>query len=109
MIEDNMLDAIIYNALGAWFLALGFQPNVWDPNDQSCVRNVGAHRIYYMDAAVPDHKLSSISTDSLYISLSEYLKTIRNINRDATFVIYSIEVYKCTCCDTSYVCISVYN
>ena len=94
-----MIDAIAIRTVEVWLLSRGFQlsENV-DPNDPACIRDYGPHRIYTVQARVPDG--FNVDRHELLDSLRNFLDEQARLPGTVRFHAYNVELYTSPYCGT---------
>ena len=97
MTPESIRTLVAVHILEVWLLTLGFQPTgYFDPYDPTCLRDYGPHRVYTLQAHVPD----GIAVDryELLDDLQQFLNEQTNLSGDTRFKAYNIELYESPYC-----------
>lgn len=90
--DETFLTAIAARTVEVWLLSLGFQPTgYFDPNDRECIRDYGPHRVYTVQARVPDG--FAVDRHELLGLLQDYLEQQARLPSAVRFRAYNIETY----------------
>ena len=107
MVNEEIRAQIAVKLLEYWLLSLSFQPTgFFDPDDPACMRDYGPHRVYCVQARVPN---------GLAVDRCELLDHLRNfLDEQAAlpgamrFNAYDIEMYTSPYCG-DYIFVSIYH
>ena len=105
MMDERFLSAIAVRTLEVWLLSLGFQPTGdFDPGAPECIRDFGPHRVYTVQAHVPDGWI--VDCCELLAILQGYLEEQAKLPGAIRFHAYNIDLYHSPYCG-SYVFASI--
>lgn len=97
MMDGHLLTALAVRVLEVWLLSLGLQPTGdFDPDDPACLRDYGPHRVWTVQARVPDGV--AVDRGLLFARLQSYLDEQSRHPGAVKFLPNDIELYTSPVC-----------
>ncbi|HHX23871.1 MAG TPA: hypothetical protein GX723_07695 [Thermoanaerobacterales bacterium] len=106
VIPQFVIDFIAVRIAEIFFLINGFELiDDWDINGPGCINDYGPHRVYHFCAKIQKGGLFYI--DAVDGWLTDYLEYINKALRIIKFHNYRIEIEQCSCCESTYIYMSL--
>lgn len=105
--NDRMLTILAFHILEVWLLTLGFQPSGGWNDDPNCVRDYGPHRVWTVDAHIPDGM--ALDRELLWEDLNVYIQAHNSLPTAVKFGAYGIDIYDCPYGSGKYIYVSIYQ
>ena len=95
--NQDILMQIAVHLLEVWLLSLGLQPTGdFDPNDPACMCDYGPHRVYTVQAHIPDG--FDVDPQILFDYLQKFLNKQAALPGAIRFNAYNIDLYHSPYC-----------
>lgn len=105
--NDSTLALIAKNVLTGFLLSLGIIPS--EGEDTLEIRDHDRHRIFTLQAKVPENMSTSIDAEETYQKLVAYMNHHNALPTATRFQPYNAEVYICPCGCGTFLYVSIYH